>query len=77
MHSVSCCSIPLLTRSSLEKEPLIDYSHALDPPLGRFGPKVNKNKRGLEYHIPTKIGEYTSSDSVGKADYVFQYIYIH
>ena len=73
MLSVCCCSI--WTRSSLEKGPLIDYSPALDPPLGRFGPKVNTNKRGLEYFIPTKFGEYPSSDSVVKVDYVFQYIY--
>ena len=32
---------------------------------------------GHEYFIPTKLGKYTSSNSVVKADYVFQYIYMH
>ena len=31
------------------------YGHALDLPLGGFGPKVNTNERGLEYFIPTKF----------------------
>ena len=53
------------------------YGPALDLPLGGFGPKVNTNERGLEYFIPTKFGEYPSSDSVVKSDYVFPYIYIH
>ena len=30
---------------------------------------------GLVYFIPTKFGDYPSSDSVVKSDYVFQYIY--
>ena len=46
-------------------------------PLGGFGPKVNTNERGLEYFIPTKFGEYPSSDSVVKSDYVCPYIYMH
>ena len=50
------------------------YGPALDLPLGGFGPKVNTNERGLEYFIPTKFGEYPSSDSVVKSDYVFSYI---
>ena len=45
-------------------------------PLDGFGPKVNTNVRGHEYFIPTKFGEYPSSDSVVKADYVFPYIHI-
>ena len=53
------------------------YGPALDLPLGGFGPKVNTNERGLEYFIPTKFGEYPSSDSVVKSDYVFPYIYMH
>ena len=53
------------------------YGPALDLPLGRLGPKVNTNERGLEYFIPTKFGEYPSSDSVVKSDYVFPYIYMH
>ena len=52
------------------------FSLNLDPLLGRIGPKVNTNVRGQEYFIPTKFGKYPSSDSVVKADYVFQYIYI-
>ena len=43
-------------------------SRALDLPLGAFGSKVNTNERGLEYFIPTKFGEYPSSDSVVKAN---------
>ena len=50
------------------------YGPALDPPLGGFGPKVNTNVRGHEYFFPTKFGKYPSSDSVVKADSVFQYI---
>ena len=53
------------------------YGHALDLPLGGFCPKVNTNERGLEYFTPTKFGEYPSSDSVVKSDYVFPYIYMH
>ena len=53
------------------------YGPALDLPLGGFGSKVNTNERGLEYFIPTKFGEYPSSDSVVKSDYVFPYIYMH
>ena len=53
------------------------YGPALDLPLGGFGPKVNTNERGLEYFIPTKFGEYPSSDSVVKSDYVFPCIYKH
>ena len=30
----------------------------------------------LKYFIPTKFGKYPSSDSVVKADSVFQYIYM-
>ena len=73
----------LLYSSSLKKilwrrgPSLTYYGPALDPPLGGFGPKVNTNVRGHEYFIPTKFGEYPSSDSVVKADYVFPYIYMH
>ena len=44
-------------------------------PLRGSGPKVNTNERGLEYFIPTKFGEYPSSDSEDKGDYVFPYLY--
>ena len=53
------------------------YGPALDLPLGGFVPKKKTNERGLEYFIPTKFGEYPSSDSVVKSDYVFPYIYMH
>ena len=53
------------------------YGPVLDPPLGGFGTKVNTNVRGHEYFIPTKFGKYPSSDSVVKADSVFQYIYVY
>ena len=60
------------------KGPSLTYNGpALDLPLSRFGPKVNTNERGLEHFIPTKFGEYPSSDSVVKSDYVFLYIYMH
>ena len=75
MHSVCCCSLPVLRKSSLEKGPsLTYYGPALDPPPGGFAPKVNTNVRGNDYFIPTKFGEYPSSDSAVKADYVFPYI---
>ena len=68
MHSVCCCSLPV-RRSSLEKGPLIDPIMALlwIHPLGGFDPKFNTNVRGHEHFIPTKFGEYPSSDSVIKA----------
>ena len=52
------------------------FGPALDPPLGGFGPRVNTNVRGYEYFIPTKFGKYPSGNSVVKAGYVFQYIYM-
>ena len=51
------------------------FGIALDPPLGGFDPKVNKNVQDHEYYIPTKFGKYPSSESVVKADHVFLYIY--
>ena len=63
---------------SLEKgTPGTYFGPSLDPPVGGFGPRVNTNVRGHEYFIPTKFGKYPSSNSVVKADYVFQYIYMH
>ena len=53
------------------------FGPALDPPLGGFGPRVNTNVQGHEYFIPTKFGKYPSRNSVVKAYYVFQYIYMH
>ena len=51
---------------------LVTYNGpALDLPLGGFGPKVNKNERGLEYFIPTEFGEYPSSDSVVQSDHTY------
>ena len=44
---------------------------------GWFCPRVNTNVRGHEYFIPTKFGKYPSSNSVVKANYVFQYIDMH
>ena len=78
MHSVCCCSLPVYKKSPLEKgTPVTYFGPALDPPLGGFGPKVYKNVRGHEYCLPTKFGKYPLHDSVVKADYVFQYIYMH
>ena len=53
------------------------HGPALDPPLGRFGTKINANARGPEYSIPTKFSKYPSSDSVVKPYYVFPYKYMH
>ena len=49
----------------MEKGPLIDvlWPCSGSAPIG-FGPKVNTNEWGLEYFIPTKFGEYPSSDYV-------------
>ena len=62
----------------MEKGPLIDV---LWPCSGsapkRIWPKSEYKWAGLEYFIPTKFGEYPSSDSVVKSDYVFPYIYMH
>ena len=46
-------------------------------PWAVFGPQVNTTVRGHKYFIPTKFGEYPSSDSVVKSDYVTPYIYMH
>ena len=78
MYSVSCCSLPVWRRSSLEKgTPVTYFGPTLDPPLGGFGQKVNTNVRSHDYFIPTKFGKYPLNDSVVKADYVFPYIYMH
>ena len=41
--------------------------------------KMSKSNQKLtsEYFIPTKFSKHSPSDSVAKADYVFQYIYMH
>ena len=78
MHSVCSCSRPVWKRSSLEKgTPGAYFGPDLDPPLGGFGQRVDTNVRGHEYFIPTKFGKYPSRNSVVKAYYVFQYIYMH
>ena len=59
------------------REPRDLFGPALDPTLGGFGPRVNTNVLGHEYFIPTKFGKYPSRNSVVKAYYVFQYIYMH
>ena len=78
MHLVCCCSFSVWRKSSLEKgTPGTYFGPALDPPLGGFDPRVNTIVQGHEYFIPTKFGKYPSRNSVVKADYVFQYIYMH
>ena len=66
-------------RSALEKVPSLTYfASVLDPLLGGISPKVDKcGWGGYEHFILTKFGKYPSSDSVVKADYVFQYIYMY
>ena len=49
----------------------------LDPPLGGVCRKAYKQVRDYEYFISIKFRKHPSSGSVGKADYVFQYIYMH
>ena len=49
---------------------------ALDPPLGGVCQKAYTQVRDYEYFISIKFRKHPSSDSVGKADYVFHYIYI-
>ena len=65
----------------MEKGPSLTYhGPTLDPPLSRFGPKVNTNVQGVgghEYFIPNKFGKYQSSDYVVKIDSGFQYIYVY
>ena len=79
-----CYAFSLLLQHSTLKEkcfgegPLIDvlWSCSGSAPR-RIWPKIDTNERGLEYFIPTKFGEYPSSDSVVKSDYVFQDINMH
>ena len=49
----------------------------LDPPLGGVCRKAYKQVRDYEYFISIKFRKHPSSGSVGNADYVFQYIYMH
>ena len=68
-----------LKKKSFGEGPLIDQ---LWPCPGsapwRVWPKSQYKCAGfLEYFIPTKFVKYPSSDSVVKADSVFQYIYMN
>ena len=80
----NCYALSLLLQHSTLKEEVLwrrgphwrIMAPALDLPLSGFGPIVNTNERGLENFIRTKFGEYPSSDSVVKSDYVFP-IHIH
>ena len=80
----NCYAFSLLLQHSTLKEKFFGegaYYDVLWPCSGsaprRIWPPKNTNERGLEYFIPTKFGEYPSSDSVVKSDYVFPYIYMH
>ena len=78
MYSVCCCSLPVSRRSSLKKGTLVTYfSPALDPPLDRSCQKTTTLVRDHKHFIPSKFRKYPSISSAGKADYVFQYIYMH
>ena len=78
MYSVCCCSLQVWRRSSLKKGPPLTYfCPALDPPLDGSGRKTTTLVRDHEYFIPTKFHKYPLSGYVGKADYVFPYIYMH
>ena len=68
-----------LKKKSFGKAPLTDQ---LWPCPGsapwQIWPKRQYKYAGvLKYFIPTKLGKYPSSDSVVKADSVFQYIYMN
>ena len=56
---------------------LTNYGPALDPPLADLAQKSIQMCGCHEYFIPTKFGKYPSSDSVVKADSVFQYLYMN
>ena len=49
----------------------------LDPPQGGVCRKAYKQVRDYEYFISIKFRKHPSGGSVRKADYVFQYIYMH
>ena len=49
----------------------------LDPPQGEVCRKAYKQVCDYEYFISIKFRKHPSSGSVRKADYVFQYIYMH
>ena len=49
----------------------------LDPPLGGVCRKAYTQVRDYEYFISIKFHKHPSSGSVGKADYVSRYIYMH
>ena len=60
------------------RDPSLTYfCPALDPPLGGVCRKVSTQVQGIEYLIPTKFRKHPPSAFVTKADYVFQYIYMH
>ena len=53
------------------------FCPTLDPPLDGSGRKTIILVRDHEHFIPTKFHKYPSIGSVGEADYVFPYIYMH
>ena len=53
------------------------FCPTLDPSLGGVCRKVLPQVRGHEFFTPTKFRKHPSSGSEAKADYVFQYIYMH
>ena len=60
-----------------EEEVLWRNCPALNPPLGGVCRKAYTQVRDYEYFISIKFRKHPSSGSVGKADYVFQYVYMH
>ena len=60
-----------------EGDPRDIFCLALDPPLGRYGKNILMHVPGHEQFIPTKFRKHPLRGSVVKADYVFQYIYMH
>ena len=78
IHSICRCNLPVWRRIFLKKgDPVTYFGPALDPPLGGSGRNTLMHVRGHEHFIPTKFCKHPLSGSVVKADYVFQYIYMH
>ena len=74
----------LLSPSNLKKKSFGELGPLIDPFLPRPGstpgqslPKSLKQVQDHEYFISTKFRRHPPSGSVGKADYVFKYIYTY
>ena len=80
----SCYAFSLLLYSSSLNKKFFEEGALIDilwpcpgSAPGLIWPKSQHKCAGHEYFIPTKFGEYPSSVSVVKADFVFLYTYKH